>query len=199
MKIKRGSIIIIAIVSIVLVLYSFSKLSTSSTTTSPSTAAMSSTTATSSVADTIQKLISSNIVFVASKSYCPYCTKAKNVFKHYKLKGYKVLELDQELDDATSNSYQDEFQRITKGRSVPRVFIGGKFIGGGDDTVALHSSGKLKELLAAAGALDEWITPTDEDDDDDGNATIAAAGVADTAVIVEEDVDAHRLQMIAKL
>jgi glutaredoxin 3 len=31
------------------------------------------------------------------------------------------------------------------------VFIGGKFIGGGDDTAAKAASGELKELLVAAG------------------------------------------------
>ena len=36
---------------------------------------------------------------------------------------------------------------ITGGRSVPRVFVAGKFIGGGDDTEALARSGKLKEML----------------------------------------------------
>ena len=38
-------------------------------------------------------------------------------------------------------------------RSVPRVFVGGKFIGGGDDTAALHSRGELKSKLEAAGAI----------------------------------------------
>jgi len=36
---------------------------------------------------------------------------------------------------------------------VPRVFIGGKFVGGGDDVVALHSNGKLKTILEEAGAI----------------------------------------------
>ena len=36
---------------------------------------------------------------------------------------------------------------------VPRVFIGGKFVGGGDDVKALHSRGELKKMLAECGAL----------------------------------------------
>ena len=38
---------------------------------------------------------------------------------------------------------------MTGGRSVPRVFINGKFIGGGDDTVAKASSGELLKLYNA--------------------------------------------------
>jgi len=36
---------------------------------------------------------------------------------------------------------------------VPRVFIQGKFVGGGDETAALDSSGKLKTMLQDAGAI----------------------------------------------
>lgn len=46
---------------------------------------------------------------------------------------------------------QDALYEVTGARSVPRVFIGGKFIGGGDDTAAKAASGELKELLVAAG------------------------------------------------
>lgn len=34
-------------------------------------------------------------------------------------------------------------------RQVPRVFVNGKFIGGGDDTVAKVKSGELKKLIQA--------------------------------------------------
>jgi glutaredoxin-related protein len=33
------------------------------------------------------------------------------------------------------------------------VFIGGKFIGGGDDTVRLKNNGELEKLLQNAGVL----------------------------------------------
>jgi len=41
-------------------------------------------------------------------------------------------------------------QKMTGGRTVPRVFVGGKFVGGGDDTVALAASGELKRLFESA-------------------------------------------------
>lgn len=46
---------------------------------------------------------------------------------------------------------QDYMQQLTGARSVPRVFIQGKFIGGGDDTARLASTGELKTLLEKAG------------------------------------------------
>jgi glutaredoxin 3 len=46
---------------------------------------------------------------------------------------------------------QDALYKVTGGRSVPRVFISGNFIGGGDDTAAKAATGELARLLAAAG------------------------------------------------
>ena len=53
-------------------------------------------------------------------------------------------------------------RQLTGAKSVPRVFIDGKCIGGGDETVAAHESGELKELLLKAGAIvmDEYNTCT---------------------------------------
>jgi glutaredoxin 3 len=41
---------------------------------------------------------------------------------------------------------------VTGGSTVPRIFIGGKFVGGCDEVTKLHSSGKLREMLGAVGA-----------------------------------------------
>jgi glutaredoxin 3 len=46
---------------------------------------------------------------------------------------------------------QDACAELTGARSVPRVWVGGKFIGGGDDTARLAGSGELKQMLVAAG------------------------------------------------
>jgi hypothetical protein len=48
--------------------------------------------AASAVKTLVDKLIKDNIVMVFSKSYCPYCSKAKNVFASFgaALKSYKV-------------------------------------------------------------------------------------------------------------
>jgi glutaredoxin 3 len=72
------------------------------------------------------------------------------VFANYPLKSYKVLELDDRED---GDAVQDYLGKLTGGRSVPRVFIGGRFIGGGDDTAAAHAKGELQAKLEAANAL----------------------------------------------
>ena len=56
-------------------------------------------------------------------------------------------QLDERPD---GDAVQDALLEITGGRSVPRVFIGGKYFGGGDDTVAALKSGKLAKLIADA-------------------------------------------------
>jgi len=94
--------------------------------------------------------IASKKVMVFSKSGCPFCTKAKAVFKTYlgdalSEEDYEVLEIGG-LDNC--GDIQDYLAKLTGGRSVPRVFINQKFIGGGDDVVSKDKNGQLKKLLA---------------------------------------------------
>ena len=48
---------------------------------------------------------------------------------------------------------QELMAKKTGGRSVPRVFVGGQFLGGGDHTEEADRSGELQGLLEAAGAV----------------------------------------------
>lgn len=105
-----------------------------------------------SVAEQIQQLIHRYPVMVFSKSYCPYSRKAKTILSKYRLgENYHVLELDQLTEKA--EEYQIELGRLTGASTVPRVFINGKFIGGGDDTAALDQRGELEKLLREAKAI----------------------------------------------
>mmetsp|Transcript_45295 Transcript_45295/g.107631 ORF Transcript_45295/g.107631 Transcript_45295/m.107631 type:complete len:183 (+) Transcript_45295:20-568(+) len=97
----------------------------------------------------VQSQISSNKVMVFSKSSCPFCLKAKKVLDATGVK-YEVVELDTRAD---GSEIQDIMLGITGGRSVPRVFVAGKFIGGGDDVVSKGKSGELTKLFEACGAL----------------------------------------------
>jgi glutaredoxin 3 len=101
--------------------------------------------------ETVDQLINNNKVVIFSKTYCPYCTKAKKIIGKY-LSGAKVVivELDQRPD---GGALQDYLGQLTGARSVPRVFIGAQCIGGGDDTAMLDSSGKLEVMLKNVGAL----------------------------------------------
>jgi glutaredoxin 3 len=85
-------------------------------------------------------------VLVFSKTYCPYCTKAKRALASVGASPV-VHELDERPD---GEKIQEALQSVTGIRTVPQVFVGGKCIGGGDDTAKLASNGKLKDLIAAA-------------------------------------------------
>ncbi|CAD5208939.1 unnamed protein product [Bursaphelenchus xylophilus] len=100
----------------------------------------------------VDGLISSKKVVIFSKTYCPFCTKAKDVFKSFKLQSGAVetVELENRPD---CDQIQDYLKELTGARSVPRVFINGKFLGGGDDTVAAFKDGSLEVKLKEAGAL----------------------------------------------
>ncbi|KAG2486533.1 hypothetical protein HYH03_014834 [Edaphochlamys debaryana] len=99
----------------------------------------------------VQAAVSSNKVLVYSKTSCPYCHKAKNALNTYlKPDQYTVVELDRRSD---GSSVQDALGQVTGGRTVPRVFINGRFLGGGDDTAAAAANGTLKKLLVEAGVL----------------------------------------------
>ncbi|KAG6427871.1 hypothetical protein SASPL_112118 [Salvia splendens] len=91
----------------------------------------------------VKKTISSHSVVIFSKSYCPYCRRAKAVFKELKQEPY-VVELD-ERDDG--GKIQDALSKIVGRRTVPQVFINGKHLGGSDDTVEAYGNGELAKLL----------------------------------------------------
>nr|ABW04624.1 glutaredoxin [Haliotis diversicolor supertexta] len=103
----------------------------------------------------VKQLVNSKIagkkVMVFSKSSCPYCAKAKAVFKKYvgdilSEDEYEVMEIE---TNSKCGEIQDYLGSITGGRTVPRVFINGKFLGGGDETAAADRSGQLKSFLQA--------------------------------------------------
>jgi len=96
----------------------------------------------------IQKMIKNNPVMVFSKTTCPYCTMAKTALDETGV-DYVVEEIENREDCA---KLQEIFQQLTGGRTVPRVFIGGKCVGGGSETYSLQNQGKLVPLMQKAGA-----------------------------------------------
>ncbi len=80
-------------------------------------------------------------VKVYSKSYCPYCTRAKQLLKSKKIPF-------QEIDLTNDSAAQDKLVKETGWQTVPMIFIGGKLIGGFDDLNALNQKGELEALLA---------------------------------------------------
>ncbi|KRT78371.1 hypothetical protein AMK59_7534 [Oryctes borbonicus] len=91
----------------------------------------------------VKDLIKSDVVVIFSKSYCPYCKLAKEVFEKIN-KPYTAIELDNR-DDA--NDIQEILEEITGARTVPRVFVNGTCLGGGSDVKALYENGKLQDYF----------------------------------------------------
>lgn len=80
-------------------------------------------------------------VIIYSKSWCPFCTKAKMLLEQ---KGVVFEDIDVE-------KYPDKFQEMAERshgrRTVPQIFINSQHIGGCDDLYALEAEGKLEDLL----------------------------------------------------
>ena len=84
-------------------------------------------------------------IVIFSKTYCPYCSRAKSLFaSQFPSNQTKVLELDQMQN---GSEIQSTLASMTGQRTVPSVWVKGTFIGGNDDTQKLYQSGKLNEML----------------------------------------------------
>ena len=97
----------------------------------------------------VQEKILSKKVVIFMKSQCPFCKLAKQVLQKYvgtaiKKSEYEEIVLDNNPD---ANKIQDYLKEITGSRSVPRVFIHGKFVGGGEDIEKLDKSNQLAHLF----------------------------------------------------
>ena len=88
---------------------------------------------------------------VFSKSYCPYCDKAKDAIRSALgqpgIAATEVWELDERQDGGEVQAALG----FTGATTVPRVFVGGKFLGGGDDTARAAKDGTLLKLAREAG------------------------------------------------
>eukprot|EP00933_Yihiella_yeosuensis_P043800 TRINITY_DN38775_c0_g1_i1.p1 TRINITY_DN38775_c0_g1~~TRINITY_DN38775_c0_g1_i1.p1 ORF type:complete len:337 (-),score=64.24 TRINITY_DN38775_c0_g1_i1:146-1156(-) len=98
----------------------------------------------------IEEMVALRPVMVFSKSWCPFCTKAKEALESQGVK-FAVCELDT-LGPDVEGEVQEILSQLTGARTVPRVFIGGECIGGGTDTARLAAEGTLKKIADDAVA-----------------------------------------------
>jgi glutaredoxin len=83
-------------------------------------------------------------VAIFSKSYCPYCMRAKQALLRIGITPV-VVELDERHDGAR---IQVALLQMTGQRTVPSAWLNGNFIGGGDDVVDGVESGLFKDVNA---------------------------------------------------
>ncbi|XP_024980864.1 monothiol glutaredoxin-S6-like [Cynara cardunculus var. scolymus] len=91
----------------------------------------------------VQTVIYSNKIAIFSKSYCPYCRRAKHIFNELQEQPY-VVELDLRDD---GYQIQNVLLDLVGRRTVPQIFVNGKHIGGADDLEVAVRSGVLQDLL----------------------------------------------------
>ena len=96
--------------------------------------------------DFINGEIGSNQVVVFSKTYCPYCVATKELFKKQEFSGINVVyhELDKRSD---GSDIQATLLDMSGQRTVPSVWIGGKFVGGNSETQTAYRTGDLQSML----------------------------------------------------
>jgi len=83
------------------------------------------------------------IVEIYTKSWCPYCWRAKAL-----LDGKGVAY--REIEISFGGSERETMIERANGRTtVPQIFIRDLHVGGCDDLVALDRAGELDELIAA--------------------------------------------------
>uniref|UniRef100_A0A7S0BL63 Glutaredoxin domain-containing protein n=1 Tax=Rhodosorus marinus TaxID=101924 RepID=A0A7S0BL63_9RHOD len=104
-----------------------------------------------SIEEWIERVVKENAVVVYSKTYCPYCTMAKNEISAVRdvagFKGAVIFEIDRMRD---GNRIQQALAKKTGRRTVPNVFVNGKSVGGGDDVVRLSRTHKLSPMIRDA-------------------------------------------------
>ncbi|MEM6935348.1 MAG: glutaredoxin 3 [Pseudomonadota bacterium] len=85
-----------------------------------------------------------NRVEIYTKSWCPYCARAKADLQRKRV-AYEEIDLtDDEVREA-------EMVKRAGRTSVPQIFIGGRHLGGSDDLRAADRSGELDHQLSQQG------------------------------------------------
>lgn len=97
-------------------------------------------------AECIKSLVAKHTVVVFSKPFCPYCRRALEALQSATEESPFVVDLT--AMGKVGWEIQQTLADMTGRRTVPNVFIHGKSIGGGDETVALYREGKLSTLVA---------------------------------------------------
>jgi len=93
----------------------------------------------------VDNAVAGNTIVVFSKSWCPYCKKAKALLAtEYAEIEPIVFELDEREDGGELQNYLEE---KTGQRSVPNIFIKQQHVGGSDNLKEYHNDGRIRTLL----------------------------------------------------
>lgn len=79
-------------------------------------------------------------VEIYTKSWCPYCARAKDLLDH------KGVSYD-EIDVTTDTLREMEMANRSARHTVPQIFVDDHHLGGSDDLLAAEVSGRLELIL----------------------------------------------------
>ena len=80
-------------------------------------------------------------VTMYSTGWCPYCDRARGLLQR---KGIAVTEIKVDEDAAQRDAM---LKRSGGRRTVPQIFIKGKFVGGSDIITEMYERGELQDAL----------------------------------------------------
>ena len=83
---------------------------------------------------------------IVSKPGCLYCDQAKEFLNELGL-AFETEHLDPN-DDATYKERRGQLVATTQSKTFPFIFVDGEYLGGFQDLVMAHGSGRLQELCS---------------------------------------------------
>ena len=103
-----------------------------------------------SILQHIQKTVSTSPAVIYSKSYCPYCNRAKK-----KLHDLKINYISVEVNLCENQQdIQNALYELTHQRTFPNIFINGVHIGGCDDLFNQLADGTISTILKSSKLID---------------------------------------------
>uniref|UniRef100_R4G4D5 thioredoxin-disulfide reductase (NADPH) n=2 Tax=Rhodnius TaxID=13248 RepID=R4G4D5_RHOPR len=93
----------------------------------------------------INNLLANNRVVIFSKTWCPYCYKAKDLFKDLLVPYHEVV-----LDTMGEKGckIQEALESMTQQKTVPNIFINSNHIGGYTNLYQAQQTGRLCDIFA---------------------------------------------------
>jgi glutaredoxin 3 len=103
------------------------------------------------MAAALAEYVAKNAIVIFGMKGCPYCVKAVGLAKANWPNDYTYIDVADPAYPQARSAFA-EIERQYSHDTYPAVFVGSKFIGGCDDTHALHAQGKLANAVAEAKA-----------------------------------------------
>jgi len=95
-----------------------------------------------------------NKVVLISKTYCPYCDKAKRILQnvkfgeHINYTCYEFNKMGQPRNGPMQQALKKNFSNVTE---VPQLFVNGKFVGTYEMCKEKNKSGELMQIFKDSG------------------------------------------------